>query len=126
MCPHCGEYFTRSPKARKPVEEVDSQLPNEEKGLSAQSRPSPGFEVANPREELMVDQSLPIGRKRKKNPLWEERKESFHEWPRHSRPKKRWNTVLLVMLVLLLLIAGWALWDLRDISGLEALVYWNR
>jgi len=124
MCPHCGVPFTRRPKARKPVEGLDTALLNEEKGLIAQSRISPGFEEASPSEELMGDQSLPIGRKRK--PLWEERKESYHEWPRHSRPKKRWNTVLLVMLVILLLVAGWALWELRDMSGLEALVYWNR
>jgi hypothetical protein len=103
---------------------VDSLLLNEEKGLNAQFGISPGFEEAPGGEELTSDPSFPMGRKMK--PLWEERNENYNEWPRHSKPKKWRNTYLLVMLVILLLVAGWALWELRDMSGLEALVYWNR
>ncbi len=124
MCPHCGVSFTRDMKPRKLVEEVDTLLPIEEKVLAAQSRIGLGIEEAGADEELTGDPSFPGGRKRK--PLWEERNESFRELPRHSRPKKPWKTYLLVILVILLLIAGWAIWELRDMSGLEALVYWNR
>jgi len=124
MCPHCGVSFTRGVKPRKLVEEVASLLPIEEKVLAAQSRIGLGIEEAGANEELTGDPSFPVGRRRK--PLWEERNESYRELPRHSRPKKSWNTFLLVIVVILLLMAGWAIWELRDMSGLEALVYWNR
>jgi RNA polymerase subunit RPABC4/transcription elongation factor Spt4 len=124
MCPHCGVSFTRGPKARKPVEEVDSLLPIDEKVLAAQSRIGLEFEEAGADDELTGDPSFPVGKRKK--PLWGEKNESFRESPRHSRPKNSWNTYLLVLLVILLLVTGWAIWELRDMSGLEALVYWNR
>ena len=124
ICPHCGVSFARGMKPGNLVEEVDSLLPIEEKVLAAQSRVGLGIEETGVDEELTGDPSFPGVRRRK--PLWEERNESFRELPRHSRPQKPWKTYLLVILGILLLIAGWAIWELRDMSGLEALVYWNR
>ena len=123
LCPHCGVSFTHGVQPRKLVEEVDSLLPIEEKVLAAQSRIGLGIDETGVDEEQTGDPSFPAGRRRK--PLWEGKNESFRELHRHALPKKPWNTFLLVILIVLLLVAGWAIWELRDMSGLEALVYWN-
>lgn len=123
LCPHCGVTFTHGMKPRKPIEEIDSLLPIDEKVLAAQSRIGLGIEEDGVDEELTGDPPFPAGRRR--TPLWEERSESVRESPRHSRPKKPWKIYLLVILGILLLVAGWVIWEFRDMSGLEALVYWN-
>ena len=123
LCPHCGVGFTRPQKPRKPVEGFDSLLLQEEKTLNPDSELDERFDETEANEELAGD---PLPSVRKKKPLWGETKESSRERPRHSKPKKGWNMYLFIALVVLLLFAGWAFWELRGVSGLEALVYWNR
>ena len=126
MCPNCGVPFTRRQKVKKLAEDFNSLLSNEEKGIRPQSKPIPENEEGSARGGLTGEMALPGGRKRKKNPLWEEKGDSYHEWKRHSRPKKRRSTLVLLMVVILLSVSGWAVWEMQGMSGLEALVYWNR
>ncbi len=126
MCPNCGVPFTRRLKGKKPAEDIDSALSIEDRGIRPQSRKTPEYEEGSARDGQTGEQSLPIGRKRKKNPLWEEKGDSYHEWKRPPRRKKRRSTLVLVTVVILLSVSGWAVWELQGMSGLEALVYWNR
>ena len=127
-CPHCGVSFSRGPTSTPtPIHSIEGEPPLhpiEEKILAAQSRIGLGIEEEEAEEELPGDPTFSAGRRKK--PLWEAKSKSLRESPRHARSHKPWNTLLVVMLVILLIAAGWIIWELRDMSGLEALVYWNR
>ena len=130
VSPNCGVSSARPGQVTVPVESDHPPVAGEEKGLNDHPGASPASENPRTGEELPDDHTPPVGRKRKKNPLWEGRTESYREVPRRSRPSsrspKRWTGYTFVILMVLVSVLIWVVLELRDMSGLEALVHWNR